>query len=358
MKFFYLILVGFIWASCTPETQNNNRPESNPNCLLLSKDNDKDNLKLFSYLALGIYNPLSMMENAQKSFEEDPIYHFIGDDSNSVLLDYPLAGKKNAAQILVIRGTSTKEDIRNNFRVGLVPDGNKSKTILYHKGFYKKAKKLIAEIKKFLKKGMPIYVAGHSQGAATAILVGKFLREDGYDVKKVYAFASPKVGNQALIDELSNEQNKNWLYFAANEKDPVNNLVPSGKDIKNWTNSDAYNEFKILYKPYAKWLENMFKGYGTNLSASSLHQTSYSKSDAAAIYNSCIQSIAFEIYEENKKQGKNVVADEKEFKKLFKRTVNNIAESDTFDLAKFCYPGSLHVMPYQKLHNPGSILCF
>ena len=44
----------------------------------------------------------------------------------------------------------------------------------------------------FLKKGTPIYISGHSQGAAEAHILGLLLEYNGYNVKWVRSFAYPE----------------------------------------------------------------------------------------------------------------------------------------------------------------------
>jgi hypothetical protein len=65
--------------------------------------------------------------------------------------------------------------------------------IFLHSGFEEVATALYADLKPRLRKGWTIRVAGHSLGAAEAIIVGMLLANDGFPVEKVLASAPPKV---------------------------------------------------------------------------------------------------------------------------------------------------------------------
>ena len=65
----------------------------------------------------------------------------------------------------------------------------------------------------------PVFVAGHSLGAATATLVGYLLHVQGYPVQAVYAYATPKVGDSAFASGLRASGLK--LYDFTNYRDPV-----------------------------------------------------------------------------------------------------------------------------------------
>lgn len=105
---------------------------------------------------------------------------------------------------------------RNNLGQGFV-----------HNGYMTAAKSLEPMIKEALlkmniKKNKPIFVSGHSSGAATATVLGQHLKVLGYNVKATYAFAPPKVGDKAFNNSLKNISN---LYVTWNYRDPVPTLV-------------------------------------------------------------------------------------------------------------------------------------
>lgn len=68
-----------------------------------------------------------------------------------------------------------------------------------------------------------IVIAGHSLGAAIATLSAAHIRDSGYNAT-LYAFASPRVGNQFLADHITAQGNNNRFVHA---QDPVPYLPPS-----------------------------------------------------------------------------------------------------------------------------------
>jgi hypothetical protein len=65
--------------------------------------------------------------------------------------------------------------------------------IRLHSGFEDAAQALFDDVKPRLRPGYTLRVAGHSLGAAEAIILGMLLRRDGYELELVAASAPPKV---------------------------------------------------------------------------------------------------------------------------------------------------------------------
>lgn len=62
-------------------------------------------------------------------------------------------------------------------------------------GFTRAAIRICDDIERIIKdKSKPLYINGHSLGAAICLIVAAFLARRGYNVKAVRAFAPPKVG--------------------------------------------------------------------------------------------------------------------------------------------------------------------
>jgi triacylglycerol lipase len=96
--------------------------------------------------------------------------------------------------------------------------------IYLHSGFEKSAVAIYADLKPRLKAGYSMRIAGHSLGAAEAIILGMLLSSEGYKVEKVLASAPPKVTDA-----------EGWARFAklkvlrvAGPFDPVPFLPPRG----------------------------------------------------------------------------------------------------------------------------------
>lgn len=99
--------------------------------------------------------------------------------------------KGGARQIIVIRGT-------DNFKNALVDaqawkDRNPVLGIRLHDGFDRSATLLYKDVSQFLDKKIPVVVVGHSLGAAQAMIVGMYLKKDGYRLEKIIAAGPPKV---------------------------------------------------------------------------------------------------------------------------------------------------------------------
>jgi hypothetical protein len=96
--------------------------------------------------------------------------------------------------------------------------------VYLHSGFEKAAFALFEDLKPRLKAGYSIRVAGHSLGAAEAIILGMLLKRGGYALEKIVASAPPKVTDA-----------EGWALFAglplvrvAGPFDPIPFLPPRG----------------------------------------------------------------------------------------------------------------------------------
>ena len=98
------------------------------------------------------------------------------------------AGKR---QIIAIRGTANLKNVILD--VELWRNKSKALGIRLHHGFEVAAGLVFADVGRFLDKGEPIVVCGHSLGAAEAIIVGMLLAKEGYSVEKIVASGPPKV---------------------------------------------------------------------------------------------------------------------------------------------------------------------
>ncbi len=98
-------------------------------------------------------------------------------------------------QVVAIRGTANLK----NALLDLESWKTWSATlgIKLHAGFERAADAVYEDLKPRLKKEYPIIVAGHSLGAAEAIIVGMFLERDGYTLDKIVASGLPKVTDEA-----------------------------------------------------------------------------------------------------------------------------------------------------------------
>jgi hypothetical protein len=92
---------------------------------------------------------------------------------------------------IAIRGTS---NLRNTaFDLEFLKKRSKRLGIYLHSGFEASALAIYDDLRPRLKEGYVLRIAGHSLGAAAAIILGMLLESDGIAVEKVLASAPPKV---------------------------------------------------------------------------------------------------------------------------------------------------------------------
>lgn len=92
---------------------------------------------------------------------------------------------------IAIRGTV---NVRNAiFDLEFLKGRSPNLGIFLHSGFEKVANAVYADLRPRLREGYTIRIAGHSLGAAEAIILGMLLVNDGYTVEKIVATAPPKV---------------------------------------------------------------------------------------------------------------------------------------------------------------------
>jgi hypothetical protein len=100
-----------------------------------------------------------------------------------------------------------------------------------HRGFWTELDHLYPRIAECLKDHggnvRPLLLTGHSAGAASATMLAKRLEDDGLAADGVYAFSSPRVGDQAFRDSVSTP-----VYRFECRDDLVPHLAPSPKVVK------------------------------------------------------------------------------------------------------------------------------
>jgi len=77
--------------------------------------------------------------------------------------------------------------------------------------------------------GDPIFITGHSLGAAVGTVATLELFSKGFDVRASYLFESPRVGNSAFAEYFDSKFNGKDVWRITNGADPVPGL-PSGFD--------------------------------------------------------------------------------------------------------------------------------
>ncbi len=96
-------------------------------------------------------------------------------------------------QTIVVRGTVDQVSKDVNFEVQGVYD--KKAGIYLHAGYRTVARAVYADLQGHLKKGLRIYLTGHSLGGSVANILAIYLQRDGYRIAGVYTFGQPKITN-------------------------------------------------------------------------------------------------------------------------------------------------------------------
>jgi hypothetical protein len=109
--------------------------------------------------------------------------------------------------VIAFRGTEKDyEDILTDLDFELVRYLDQKDSYV-HKGFYKAAKLLNAEIGNLVKQedwcNRPIYFTGHSLGGALAQLCALKSEDYYYQIPAVYSYGAPRIGNQNMADLIS-----------------------------------------------------------------------------------------------------------------------------------------------------------
>jgi triacylglycerol lipase len=111
------------------------------------------------------------------------------------------------ATVLAFRGTDNIENWLTDGRAVQVTDPAYAGKV--HRGFATALAEMWADLKARLPPagtGRPLWVTGHSLGAALATLASVRLLNEGYAVKGVYTFGCPRVGNLVFYDAYKPEQ--------------------------------------------------------------------------------------------------------------------------------------------------------
>jgi triacylglycerol lipase len=166
---------------------------------------------------------------------------------------------------VVFRGTQTKPEWSIDFSLNQVGLGG-DVAINVHEGFYNAYLELQSQIVDVLRTNMTpntvVYVAGHSLGAALSVFCAANLatsKDLPISDVRLYAFAPPKVGNQAFVDFVRNLPPVKELNLIANDADIVP-LMPLAVQ-PNTDNPDQpyyYAQFPLLTfnANWGSWVHN------------------------------------------------------------------------------------------------------
>lgn len=152
----------------------------------------------------------------QSLYDGEAIFDYVGaiEEVCFAYKSYP------ACNVVVFEGSHNIEDWKDNIdAVMIYPPGLNGAGV--HQGFYLGLASVMAQIEIRFSKTKPIYVTGHSLGAARAHIFAAMLVVLGYNVITV-AFGSPRPGNRKLAKILKAAVARSyWNYHCELEHDPV-----------------------------------------------------------------------------------------------------------------------------------------
>ncbi len=128
------------------------------------------------------------------------------------------ANDGSPCSVLVFRGSNDFEDWKNNFMAYQTKafDGG-----MVHAGFMRALRTIWKDLLVMLKHQQgPLFITGHSLGAALATLATARLVKNGHPVEACYVFGSPRVGNEKFTRSLSDTP----FYRVENASDVVTSV--------------------------------------------------------------------------------------------------------------------------------------
>ena len=155
---------------------------------------------------------------------------FFFEDCHTHTQGYVIAAENHL--IISFRGTENDwEDWVSNIKIGLQPWSSGQDNDLVHNGFKMALdsvwQQLISQIDQYRDNKQPVWITGHSLGAALAVLAGLRLSELRPDIAiaGIYTFAQPRVGNDGFVKRLETSI-ADRVYRVVNKGDMVPELPP------------------------------------------------------------------------------------------------------------------------------------
>ena len=139
------------------------------------------------------------------------------------------------ATVISCRGTEPSQikDITADLKFWRIDPAGTGEKI--HSGFWSEAFSLFPKVIKNLPDDeKPIAVTGHSLGGAMAVIMTGFLLKSGYNVKELYTYGQPRVGNKKFCDRITRDCD--WQRFINN-----NDIVPRVPLKMGWVFHDGGN---------------------------------------------------------------------------------------------------------------------
>jgi len=136
----------------------------------------------------SLANALFCGAGARRAYEPDPTIANAATDTQVLVEVNP------SFSLVAHRGTCDTRGWLRDAQIRMQPlDGSAADV---HRGFLNDAKSVSGAIFGATPRNKPVVVTGHSKGAAEAVLTAYDLHRAGYDVRGVYVFGKPRVGNR------------------------------------------------------------------------------------------------------------------------------------------------------------------
>ncbi len=141
-------------------------------------------------------------------------YRFMGIKYQSSLDPELMIISSPTTVFILFRGTDDvgqsawAEWIGTDLKINQVNAGGALVGTKLHTGFWQSfdlvRDELIATLKQFKASQKKIWLAGHSLGAALAIISGTYLKSSGFDVQNIYAYGCPRtIGNRSFVQKVA-----------------------------------------------------------------------------------------------------------------------------------------------------------
>lgn len=199
-------------------------------CSLFKKDPipiKKDNRTQVSFKKLHHYAKLASASYLGKkkirAVTRDYTNLIIREVPNSEVLYFVAKNHKLKVQVISIRGTSTLENVMLDAKSSSNDD--RKLKIRLHAGFQKASREVYRDLihrTKALRRDYKTVIVGHSLGGAVAVILGAYLFEDQYHIRRIITFGQPKVTSEKGGKKLSYLP----LVRVVNRKDMVTLLPP------------------------------------------------------------------------------------------------------------------------------------
>ena len=163
------------------------RMESKVRTLYRPSKEEFQEIELFATLTMSVFkaNDAKELENLFKGYDDYVVDEY-REHRYAIL-------RKGKQVIAVMRGSNNAQNWSDGFTSGLVYDDVLDTHV--HSGYAEVSKGVADRLSQYCSADDEIYLTGGSMGGATATLIGWYLDNRGYNVKRILPFANPRVSS-------------------------------------------------------------------------------------------------------------------------------------------------------------------